>query len=381
MNDFSQEIFFEEHIVPLMKSRSYESIAERIPGPNEQNIRQLICDWCIHQYDFEGLQFFYRPSTPCLGKLLWESDWIKKWEVALWLVDAGENVNETYTIGKHKYPYIATPALYRWYWKEKPFTLPLQLLETLLKHGADPNVVDAKDMKTPLMYAMEHYNKPAIDLLKKFGATYDFNNAHQNHLLQFAKSIEELYMRRACWKHQRRPASTTLVCHWQAYWRDQMYREYWSKRYELLSDILKSKCVNYINFMCSSSKTLETALHIIAKTTQVRLAKMLMDAGADPNLPSVTIVCFGRSFASKTSLNIAQKERQKQMLSFLNKYSRFQMAKKAWEALAEINLDICFDVAVLIVSKVGYMNEEESRRFAYDMHQKTKHQNCHCAIY
>jgi ankyrin repeat protein len=368
---------FKNEFEPLYKQRNVTAIQSALnilTQPIRKEMQDRLLLNIILKDDVEMLSIFFDSKNfqNTLASAISDS----AWKCALWLIPRGNksDIPRGYQIRDDvKYPFMTLNELYDTS-DTKKNQLRYQVIEQLLKSGAQVNTYDKETYMTPLMKAIWFMDDMAIDLLRKYGARYDYTTPRHHHLLTFATKIQLFYV----FRNRSQKLHT-------------MDQRFWNKREEILKDILASKAIQLINHrsMTQSRKWSQTALHYIAKTDQYKLAKMLMDAGANPYIRTLddtevdSIPSLSSSNASVTptytSIEIAKYSGQPKMAKFIESYAKELEANRALKNVAfmedEANISpsqrLPFDLTMKIATTTAKMSPTQSRKYAYATYQKT----------
>lgn len=342
---------FEDKYEPLIVQKEWAKVreafaAEESDSMHRKRIKLSIIGtlWRYYMKNLDGLHELRDIAAECFGYILVHLQW---YMAAIYLLaERLVDVNGVYVIEleDETIPYIATKALYDV--EPNDNQQKTKILEMLLEQGANPNVYESESQVTPVMMAITQSNVVALELLLRHGASLTYSTSHGTPLRLMAS-----YLWR--YKGKERRGENLRV-------NDRKMKRLLMS---LIEGVIKVTSAQDLNTVNRNQK--ETPLHYIAMTDYYKIARMMLDAGADPYVKADKYKSIWRD---KTSIDCAREARQERMAKMLEDYVKEKEAKKVFTVLNEMkspeHMTIPYDVALTIAQKTAKMDEDQFHKFA-----------------
>lgn len=343
--------YVEREYAPLIKAKDFAKVKQLLESENLNNkekeyVESSIIGRLLFEYEdtLEGLDELSDIATRRFGFFI-SRQWYRG---AIFLLSKKSvDVNGIIKFGNEKTPYIANHDLYRVDDDVQDYnTVRLKVIEMMLQQGANPNSHDSPDEVTPLMLAMNYENVPALRLLLKHGASLEYKTHKHDHIRFMCARLWQMGQREQT--KRRRAMKSEII--------------------RLLEQALKTTTPQDLNYV-SAAFTIPP-LHYIASTNLFRVAKMLLDAGADPY---VRVYKYSEIYTNNTAIEIANKPKHTTyknpgMGKFLEEYVKEKEAKTAFKILNALqspeNKSVPYDIALTIAKKTANMSDDQFLNFA-----------------
>lgn len=353
---------FETKFKPLIEKGDIQEVKRKLDQVKLLDKEKLYLVKMIHGHlckldKLDGLLELDHPLLSPFASALW----FRKYEWAIYLLENTDvDVNNAYNPYSFEGVYDWTPVTFKtsayitnWvlYVKRDDETdrIKLNVIKLLLEKGADPNVYDVDEKTIPLRNAIYLCNVPAIKLLLKYGAKYDFDNPPVSCLHTCATVIAQE------WRSFMRPSVNSLIS-------KEKHQKNLTDMTRILNDILHTKARDYINYIDTSSRYSTTALHILSGTKYTKVIKMLLRAGADPLVRS-----WEAGKPGVTSLEIAQKRGRLETVALFEAHLKKQSAAQTFDIMSKVRVSpntlLPDDIAVIIAQKTANMSKRQSKLF------------------